>query len=194
MDESSRANAASSVVHESTAADEPEWLIRYEGDELEVLSKEETTGQLDPRRLCRWLLKQCLERGVQLHQPARVTSVSKDARDELAGVRILSLKDGVETDSEWRLVTHNLAYWTELTGQQSPMHEASIHSRAMDSKGLFISFPIGKGVDTHLSTRRLLTRPEVAALDRRECQSRGSKTSCNLHNRPIRIQPRVLLS
>lgn len=101
IDGSSRAGAA--VVHETVKdEDGPSWLTRYEGDDLEILSKGETTAQVVPRKLCQWLLERCLERGVQLHHPAKVTSVSKDARDELAGVRVLSIKDGVETDSKSR--------------------------------------------------------------------------------------------
>jgi glycine/D-amino acid oxidase-like deaminating enzyme len=101
MDASSRANAAIPRIHESANEEtEPPWLTRYEGDDLEILSKGETTAQVDPRRLCKWLLDRCTERGVKLHQPGRVLSVSCDARDELAGVRVLSVEDGVETDSE----------------------------------------------------------------------------------------------
>jgi hypothetical protein len=99
MDGSSRVNAA--VVHDFSEGDGPAWLTRYDGDDLEVLSKGETTAQLDPKRLCTWLLERCKERGVVLHQPARVVSVSKDTRDELAAVRVLSVDDGVETDSKF---------------------------------------------------------------------------------------------
>ena len=46
----------------------------------------------DPRRLCRFLLESCLERGVQLHHPARALSIDKDMRDELSSIRILNTK------------------------------------------------------------------------------------------------------
>ena len=166
MDGSSRANAAGSVVHESTTADEPAWLIRYEGDDMEVLSKGETTGQLEPRKLCQWLLERCLERGVQLHQPARVTSVSKDARDELAGVRILSLKDGVETDS--KLYTGRiLKYYNALTIRFSSLHEARLRSRSMDAHSLLETLPFLDSITPSISFSRILNRSEIPSLDRR---------------------------
>ena len=51
----------------------------------------------DPLRLSRFLLDQALDRGVKLHYPAKVISVSKDIRDELAAVRIAKY-DGEELD------------------------------------------------------------------------------------------------
>jgi len=121
MDDSSRANAAGPTLHESThIGSEPSWLTRYEGDDLEILSQGETTGQIEPRRLCNWLLDQCLKRGVQLHQPARVTSISTDVRDELAGVRILSLKNDVETDSK-HLYVHEQNIFSSK--RQSPVQD-----------------------------------------------------------------------
>jgi glycine/D-amino acid oxidase-like deaminating enzyme len=65
---------------------------------VEVISPENTVAQIDPKRLCEFLLEQCASRGVIVHQPANVVSVAKDARDELAGVRIVKA-DGTETDS-----------------------------------------------------------------------------------------------
>lgn len=52
----------------------------------------------DPLRLSQFLLSQCLERGVQLHHPARAISVSKDMRDELSSVRIASTDSSHEID------------------------------------------------------------------------------------------------
>jgi hypothetical protein len=53
----------------------------------------------DPKRLCQFLLKRCLDKGVQLHQPAKALSVSKDTKDCLTSIRIAS-QDGVETDGK----------------------------------------------------------------------------------------------
>jgi len=44
----------------------------------------------DPLRLCKFLLQNCLSRGVQLHHPSRAISISKDMRDELSSIRILN--------------------------------------------------------------------------------------------------------
>jgi len=52
----------------------------------------------DPLRLSQFLLSQCLERGVQLHHPAKAASVSKDIRDELSSVRIAYTDSSHEMD------------------------------------------------------------------------------------------------
>jgi glycine/D-amino acid oxidase-like deaminating enzyme len=52
----------------------------------------------DPLRLSQFLLSQCLERGVQLHYPAKAISVGKDMRDEVSSVRIASTDSGHEMD------------------------------------------------------------------------------------------------
>lgn len=74
-------------------------MIPKKGRSLEVVSKEGTFAQLDPKKLCEFLLKECTDRGVVLHHPAKVVSVSKDARDQLASARIVA-DDGTETDSK----------------------------------------------------------------------------------------------
>lgn len=113
MDGSSRANAAITTVHESsTDRDGPAWLTRYEGDELEMMSKGDTTAQVEPRRLCQWLLDKCVERGVRVHQPARVVSVHTDSNDEIASVKIRSLKDEVEFDIPCTKVAITAGPWT----------------------------------------------------------------------------------
>jgi glycine/D-amino acid oxidase-like deaminating enzyme len=52
----------------------------------------------DPLRLSQFLLSQCLERGVQLHYPAKAISVGKDMRDEVSSVRIASTDSSHEMD------------------------------------------------------------------------------------------------
>ncbi|KAF2500562.1 FAD dependent oxidoreductase [Lophium mytilinum] len=78
-------------------ANGPEWLAVSEGTSLEVISRENSTAQIDPLRFSKFLLEECRSRGVHLHQPARALSVSKDVKGELASVRICTA-DGTETD------------------------------------------------------------------------------------------------
>lgn len=52
----------------------------------------------DPLRLCQFLLNICLDRGVQLHHPAKAISVHADTRDEFSSIRILNTETGAETD------------------------------------------------------------------------------------------------
>ncbi|PMD30747.1 FAD dependent oxidoreductase-like protein [Hyaloscypha variabilis F] len=70
--------------------DGPAWLKRGEGDSLESIGEEGSLAQVDPLRLCKFLLQAGLSRGVQLHHPARAISLGKDMRDELSSIRILN--------------------------------------------------------------------------------------------------------
>ncbi|QDS75750.1 hypothetical protein FKW77_008539 [Venturia effusa] len=91
---SSRATAAAS--QESGGGDGPEWLGREAGS-LEGISEMDKVAQVDPRRLCRFLLEECLSRGIVLHQPAKVVGITKDDEGTLAGVTIQENK-GHETE------------------------------------------------------------------------------------------------
>ncbi|KAF2865903.1 FAD dependent oxidoreductase-like protein superfamily [Massariosphaeria phaeospora] len=93
-DGSSRAQAASAKSIEDS--DGPKWLKKTEDGSLEVISQNGMAAQIDPLRFCQWLLGQCLQRGVQLHQPAKAVSVTKDEQDQLNGLRIS--KDGAEIE------------------------------------------------------------------------------------------------
>jgi glycine/D-amino acid oxidase-like deaminating enzyme len=76
------------------------------------MSKGDTTAQVEPRRLCQWLLDKCVERGVGVHQPARVVGLSTDVRDELAGVRVVSLRDEVEFEIPCTKLVITAGPWT----------------------------------------------------------------------------------
>jgi len=83
----SRGDVGSEVSGDS---DGPGWLIRGEGDRVEVIGDDGSLAQVDPLRLCKFLLQTCLSLGVRLHHPARAISVEKDMRDELSSIRILN--------------------------------------------------------------------------------------------------------
>lgn len=76
----------------------PKWLRRVAGDEIEIISDAGSTAQVDPLALCRFLLGECLRRGVQLHHPATAISVAKDIRDELSSVCIADTGSSTEVD------------------------------------------------------------------------------------------------
>ncbi|KAF2444980.1 FAD dependent oxidoreductase [Karstenula rhodostoma CBS 690.94] len=91
-DGTSRAQATK--MEKSLSAKGPVWLKMKEG--MEVISQDGTVAQIDPLRFCQWLLARCLEKGVQVHHPARALSVSRDADSQLNGVRIS--KSGTEME------------------------------------------------------------------------------------------------
>ena len=94
----SRTQAAPTVEYGSLEGRSPPWLRRVQGDQIELTSEDGTTGQVDPLLLCQFLLEECLKRGVRLHHPATVLSVSSDVRGELSGARIADDKSGTVTD------------------------------------------------------------------------------------------------
>lgn len=63
---------------------------------MEVISRGGTTAQIDPLRFCQWLLAACKERGVQIHHPARATTVVKDDKGVLKGLRIFQDEAEIE--------------------------------------------------------------------------------------------------
>ncbi|OJD23320.1 hypothetical protein ACJ73_05327 [Blastomyces percursus] len=56
----------------------PEWLTPQKGGRAERISAVAGVAQVDPLRLCQFLLAKCLERGVQVHNPARAIGLIKD--------------------------------------------------------------------------------------------------------------------
>ncbi|KAM7205602.1 hypothetical protein V8F33_000928 [Rhypophila sp. PSN 637] len=94
-DGTSRADAAPTsspdlTVEEAKHAKNPPWLRRRDGDRVEVVAEEGTTAQVDPLLLCRFLLGECVNRGVEIHQPARAVSLEKDSEGKMVGLVIAS--------------------------------------------------------------------------------------------------------
>ena len=78
-----------SVTATKTAQGEskgPMWLKSR--DNLNVMSDGSSTAQVDPLLLCQFLLKECLGRGVHLHQPFRPLSLHRDPSASLASIEI----------------------------------------------------------------------------------------------------------
>lgn len=84
LEGTSRAQAA--VSSAKRAADtSPAWL--KSSGQIEIISGPDTTAQVDPLRLCQFLLKQCIAKGVVFHQPAKATRIRSD-NGVLSGVYI----------------------------------------------------------------------------------------------------------
>ncbi|KAH7138934.1 FAD dependent oxidoreductase [Dendryphion nanum] len=93
-DGTSRAHAAG--VRDGGASTGPIWLKKSAGASMEVISQHSSTAQIDPLRLCRFLLAECVRRGVKVHQPARALSISQDESGRFNGIRIS--QHGTETE------------------------------------------------------------------------------------------------
>ncbi|EJF62376.1 nucleotide-binding domain-containing protein [Dichomitus squalens LYAD-421 SS1] len=95
--------APSESAPASTSRDLPQWLLANPGA-LEVLSDRTSTAQVVPRRLCEFLLEQCLAAGVTLHHPARATTLVEDESDP-GGARWLRIEYTVPPQSAARAGT-----------------------------------------------------------------------------------------
>jgi glycine/D-amino acid oxidase-like deaminating enzyme len=82
----SRAEVA--AVHEYSDGTGPAWLTQRRGDSVTMLSEHGGVAQVDPLRLCQFLLRENLQRGVRLHHPATAVRISQDKAGVMAGVRI----------------------------------------------------------------------------------------------------------
>lgn len=82
----SRADGA--AMHEYSDGMGPSWLTRRQGDSFTMLSEQGGVAQVDPLRLCQWLLRENLRKGVRLHHPAKAIRVSQDEDGKLNALRI----------------------------------------------------------------------------------------------------------
>jgi glycine/D-amino acid oxidase-like deaminating enzyme len=111
-DGTSRAEAAPPVVLDAESGRTPPWLRRLEGDYVELIGEEGTTAQVDPLLLCRFLLGECVRRGVALHHQAEAVAVSAGEGGEVVGLRIRDVKSGEETELACARVVIAAGSWT----------------------------------------------------------------------------------
>ena len=138
-DGSSRANTAG--VYEFAKGDGPTWLTRAKGSSQEIISQDESVAQVDPKRLCQFLLGESMARGIKLHHPAKVISLSKDTRDELASVRI-AFADGTETDIPCTRLAITAGPWTPMVFETLfPSATIKIPISALAGHSLLIKSP-----------------------------------------------------
>lgn len=74
--------------------DRPVWL-RGKG-KLDVISRGDTTAQIDPLRLCHHLFETLVARGINIHHPARAISVTRSSSGNLEAVRIKTIQQVIE--------------------------------------------------------------------------------------------------
>ena len=137
---SSRASASQQTI-EFRDGDGPSWLTRDKNTSLEIIGSNEDVAQVDPKKLCQWLLNQVVQRGVQFHHPAQPLSVSKDARDELAAVRIQQA-GGIETDIPCTRLVLTAGVWTpRVFSMLFPRANTKIQISALAGHSLLVRSP-----------------------------------------------------
>jgi glycine/D-amino acid oxidase-like deaminating enzyme len=90
----------------------PAWLTKQEGGTLDVISSENGCAQVDPLRLCEFMMEACRARGVQLHHPAQVVSLNKDKDGALVGVNLVSDGCNVPGEIECKNIVIASGAWT----------------------------------------------------------------------------------
>ncbi|KAF8473127.1 FAD dependent oxidoreductase [Kalaharituber pfeilii] len=63
------------AVAVTDSADIPPWLSISSQPQVEVISRPDSTAQIDPLKFCNFLLGECIARGVHLHLSTHVTNV-----------------------------------------------------------------------------------------------------------------------
>ncbi|KAL8790558.1 MAG: hypothetical protein Q9195_006302 [Heterodermia aff. obscurata] len=106
LDGVSRSVAAKSTETQEKGDDRPTWL-KGKG-RLDVISSGDSTAQVDPLPLCRFLLQKCLSRGVHLHHPAHAISISRTASSSLESIRIATLSEPASSPQEIALPCNRL--------------------------------------------------------------------------------------
>ncbi|PWY85034.1 FAD dependent oxidoreductase superfamily [Aspergillus heteromorphus CBS 117.55] len=91
----SRAETAAGTS--KTAAEVPDWLTQQQGATVERISDKDTTAQVDPSRLCQFLMDACLARGVKLHYPAKASSLVKDEGGTITAIKIVDSNTQTES-------------------------------------------------------------------------------------------------
>lgn len=134
----SRAIAASRSS--DISGDGPPWLRRR--SELDVMSDGSTTAQVDPLRLCRFLIDSCISRGVHLHQPSRPMSIHRSSSGALSAVEAINLhtkkKITVQCD---HLVIAAGAWSSEVYGALFPKSKTRIPITSLAGHSLVLRSP-----------------------------------------------------
>ncbi|KAI9738735.1 MAG: hypothetical protein M1834_008240 [Cirrosporium novae-zelandiae] len=121
----SRAGVA--ATRESVGAKAPSWLTRQKGGKLETLSNGDTSAQM-------------CNRGVHLHQPARVLSISTNLSSELSSIRIL--ENDIETDIPCSRVVITAGAWTpQVFSSLFPSSQTKIPISSLAGYSLLVRSP-----------------------------------------------------
>lgn len=93
-----REGVSRSTVATRTAKDDgngPTWLKNC--GSLDVMSDGNSTAQIDPLLLCRFLMESCTSRGIHLHRPARLVSVDRRSSPGSLSIEIIDTSTRLKT-------------------------------------------------------------------------------------------------
>ncbi|KAI4249151.1 MAG: hypothetical protein L6R40_000609 [Gallowayella cf. fulva] len=110
----SRARAAKRIAENDDTW--PVWLAPRHG-RPDIIDNGDGTAQIDPYELCQFLLSECKSQGVNIHQPAKATSVTRDSDGSLSSIHIKSTDTSAEYDIPCTRLVLAAGAWTSQVFQ-----------------------------------------------------------------------------
>lgn len=122
----------------------PPWLRRTPGDSISLIGEPGSTAQLDPLRLCQFLLDECLQQGVRLHHPAKAIAVLKDTRNELSSVTIADTTTSSTTETDvpcTKLIIAAGAWSAQVFAELFPLSSSELPISGLAGHSLVVKSP-----------------------------------------------------
>ena len=163
MQDASRANAAG--TGDALNPDgSPAWLTRQNAGSLEVISSD-GCAQVDPSKLCHFILSESQKRGVQLHQPATATSISTEQNTKtLKSITITSSKDSTSTTLALKSLVLTAGPWTPTVfSALFPTSRFKIPISSLAGHSLLLRSPRHKAPFTSPSSTIKVNQPTTTA-------------------------------
>ncbi|KAF3480970.1 FAD dependent oxidoreductase [Arthroderma uncinatum] len=121
----------------------PAWLTKQNGGTVEKISNDSCVAQIDPLRLCQFMTAKCIERGVRIHNPARVVSALNDAASGvISEVVIEDTKSHIRSNVPCTNLVFAAGPWTPRAfGSVFPLSKAHIPVLALSGYSLVFRSP-----------------------------------------------------
>lgn len=88
----------------------PAWFAPQKDGTLDIISSPDGCAQIEPKRLCRWLIKKCEERGVKIHTKCTATNIVKGPDGKVSGLKVR--KDFEIYDKHCKNIVITAGAWT----------------------------------------------------------------------------------
>ncbi|KAL6718291.1 hypothetical protein ACLMJK_004379 [Lecanora helva] len=118
----------------------PSWLKHRQA--LNVMSDGTSTAQVNPLLLCRFLLDECIKRGVNLHQSTRPVSISRSSSGVLSSINIIDIPtQAIKTLPCTELVITAGAWTPEVFCNLFPQSKVEIPISSLAGHSLILQSP-----------------------------------------------------
>jgi len=88
----------------------PAWFTKQKGGSLELIDDTGGCAQLEPKQLCQWLMKECQNKGVQIHTNCVATRITKGEDGKVTGLKMT--KDTETYDKHCKNILIAAGAWT----------------------------------------------------------------------------------